>query len=266
MSNPWFRFYAEFSGNPVIQSLDFGDQRHFVVLLCLKCNGTLDRPMDPKVRDRIICRGIGLDPMTAVEAKRRLMEVGLIDENWQPSGWSVRQFVSDNSSERVAKHRKNKKTGNVTSSLQKRHGNAPDTDTDTDTDTEAEKHKRAREKPQGATSSFDEFWSAYPTKKGKQDAIRAFAKLDPDEVAQAIADIPARLASDKDWLGGYIPHPATYLNGKRWEDEITPKDTRHEANRKPNHAPRTAAERGEAFGAECWGRIAAQREAGADVD
>jgi hypothetical protein len=134
MSNPWFRFYAEFAGDPVVQSLAFEDQRHFVVLLCLKCNGTLDRPMDPKVRDRIICRGIGLDPVAAAEARRRLEEVGLIDESWQPSGWNNRQFVSDNSTPRVAKHRKNKASGNVSETLRERFGNAPDTDTDTDTD------------------------------------------------------------------------------------------------------------------------------------
>lgn len=134
MSNPWFRFYAEFAGDPVVQSLAFEDQRHFVVLLCLKCNGTLDRPMDPKVRDRIVCRGIGLDPVAAAEAKRRLEEVGLIDKNWQPSGWNTRQYISDNSTPRVSKHRKTKKTGNVASAFQKRSCNAPDTDTDTDTD------------------------------------------------------------------------------------------------------------------------------------
>ena len=25
---------------------------------------------------------------------------------------------------------------------------------------------------------------------------------------------------DKKWLGGYIPHPATFLRGRRWEDEV----------------------------------------------
>lgn len=132
MSNPWFRFYCEFAGDAVVQSLGFDDQRHYVILLCLKCDGTLDRKMDPKVRDRIICRGLGLDPVTANEAKRRLMEVRMIDENWQPCGWNKRQYVSDISTNRVRKHRKTKETGNVPETLQKRFGNGPDTDTDTD--------------------------------------------------------------------------------------------------------------------------------------
>lgn len=134
MSFPWFRMYAEFSGDPIIQSLAFEDQRHFVVLLCLKCNGTLDREMARPTRDRIICRGLGLDPVTAAEAQRRLVEVGLIDKNWQPSGWNARQFVSDSSTERVRKYRKKKEAGNVTPAFQERDCNAPDTDTDTETE------------------------------------------------------------------------------------------------------------------------------------
>ena len=123
MSMQWFRFYSEFSGNPTIQSLAFEDQRHFVILLCLKCDGTLDRPIDAKVRERIICRGLGLDPLTASEAKRRLIEVGLIGKDWQPNGWDTRQYVSDNSTGRVAKHRKNKNAGNVSETLLERSGN-----------------------------------------------------------------------------------------------------------------------------------------------
>ena len=92
---PWFRLYAEFAGDPVVQSLAFEDQRHFVVLLCLKCDGTLDRPISKKTRERIICRGLGLDPVTASEANRRLVEVGLISENWQPNGWEKWQSNDD---------------------------------------------------------------------------------------------------------------------------------------------------------------------------
>jgi hypothetical protein len=214
--------YAEFAGDPIVQSLAFEDQRHFVVLLCLKCNGTLDRPMDVKVRDRIICRGIGLDPVAAAEAKRRLEEVGLIDAQWQPTGWSARQFISDKSTDRVRKYRKNKEACNVSSSLQKQNCNAPDTDTDTDTEHTPQPPKGGRRARQIDPEPFATFWAAYPAKKGKQDAIRAFAKLTPEEASKAIADIPARLANDRQWADGYIPNPSTYLNGKRWEDDITP--------------------------------------------
>ena len=70
---------------------------------------------------------------------------------------------------------------------------------------------------------FDEFWKAYPKKVAKEAARKAWAKLKPDEalgyvIIQAVEDAK----QSRDWQkekGKYIPHPATYLNGKRWEDE-----------------------------------------------
>lgn len=70
---------------------------------------------------------------------------------------------------------------------------------------------------------FDEFWSAYPKKKAKEAAKKAWNKLKPDEtLGKAIIQAVTESAKTKDWLkenGKYIPYPATYLNGKRWEDE-----------------------------------------------
>lgn len=68
---------------------------------------------------------------------------------------------------------------------------------------------------------FDDFWAAYPVKKGKEAARKAWDKLKLD--APQVAHIIWRLkdqVNDFDWKRGYVPHPATYLNGKRWNDEI----------------------------------------------
>lgn len=75
---------------------------------------------------------------------------------------------------------------------------------------------------------FDLFWKAYPRHVAKQNAIRAFAKLNPSEdlFQTILKDIEARKETDA-WSkegGQFIPHPATYLNGRRWEDEM-PKPT-----------------------------------------
>lgn len=144
MSMPWFRMYAEFAGDPVVQSLAFEDQRHYTMILCLKCNGTLDRELAPRIRESVICRGLGLDPNTAAEAKRRLMDVGLVDSGWQPIGWDKRQYASDVSTTRVRNYRKNKNTRNGIETFHetlhetppRRFGNGPDTDTEADTETE----------------------------------------------------------------------------------------------------------------------------------
>lgn len=71
-------------------------------------------------------------------------------------------------------------------------------------------------------SSFEQFWTAYPKKQAKQDALKAFrsAKLKPEQLQTVLQDLAKRKASS-DWLkdnGQFIPLPATYLRGKRWED------------------------------------------------
>jgi hypothetical protein len=165
MGLPWFRFHAEFAGDPTIQSLAFEDQRHFVVLLCLKCDGVLDREFsNSQVRDRIICRALGLDPVSASEAKRRLLEVGLIDKNWQIPSWDRRQYKSDSSTQRVYKYRKTKESCNVSETFPNRSCNAPDTDTDTDTDKENNDptdHSRIATAPRRKTCPYDEILSLW---------------------------------------------------------------------------------------------------------
>jgi hypothetical protein len=89
---PWFRLYSEFIGDPVIQCLSFEDQRHYVGILCLKCSGLLDKLLEKSTRERMIARGLGLDPASAEEAKRRLCDASLIDAKWQPIAWDKRQY------------------------------------------------------------------------------------------------------------------------------------------------------------------------------
>jgi len=76
----------------------------------------------------------------------------------------------------------------------------------------------------GARARFEKFWESYPKKKSKAQAEKAFAKINPDEqlLAAMIAKIGQARTSDE-WTregGRYIPHPATWLNAKGWEDEI----------------------------------------------
>ena len=70
---------------------------------------------------------------------------------------------------------------------------------------------------------FEAFWTAYPKKVAKEAARKAWAKLKPDEtLGKAIIQAVENAKKTTDWKkekGQYIPHPATYLNGKRWEDE-----------------------------------------------
>ena len=69
--------------------------------------------------------------------------------------------------------------------------------------------------------SFDKFWLIYPRKEGKQDARKAFAKIKPDDdLLNTMLEAVQKQKQSDQWSDPrYIPHPATWLNGKRWEDE-----------------------------------------------
>ncbi len=69
-------------------------------------------------------------------------------------------------------------------------------------------------------SAFDVFWETYPMKKGKKSAKSAFSRIATRLHVVIEADISDRLAHDRQWIAGYVPNPATYLNGERWNDEI----------------------------------------------
>ena len=75
-----------------------------------------------------------------------------------------------------------------------------------------------------ADRRFADFWSAYPSKVGKDAARKAFDKRKPDDelLTQMLAALGLQKRSDK-WLkdgGQYIPNPATWLNQGRWMDEV----------------------------------------------
>ncbi len=85
------------------------------------------------------------------------------------------------------------------------------------------------------TARFDEFWSIYPIKREKKKARDKWKAKRLDAIAdQLIADVRNRIKSDEQWLRGFAPHATTYLNGERWEDELS---GRANARAGPQHQP-----------------------------
>lgn len=83
---------------------------------------------------------------------------------------------------------------------------------------------RKRAQSRAHASLFDSFWRAYPRRKAKASAEKAFTKLNPDEelLNKMLKAIESQKQCD-DWRkngGQFIPYPATWLNQRRWEDEI----------------------------------------------
>jgi hypothetical protein len=85
---------------------------------------------------------------------------------------------------------------------------------------------------------FDQFWNIYPCKVSKQAALQAWKKLKPNGqlCEQIIAAVKNAVDENPQWTqqnGKFIPHPATYLNNRRWEDELSTKKSEGNNN---NHA------------------------------
>lgn len=71
--------------------------------------------------------------------------------------------------------------------------------------------------------AFDRFWACYPNKTGKEAARKAWAKIKPDaELTERMLAALEWQRQQPQWLqdgGKFIPHPTTWLNQGRWQDE-----------------------------------------------
>lgn len=69
---------------------------------------------------------------------------------------------------------------------------------------------------------FNSLWNIYPRKEKKQYALECFVRLDPSpDLVQTIRLGIERAKKSKNWRDRqFIPHFSTYLNQRRWEDEI----------------------------------------------
>lgn len=81
--------------------------------------------------------------------------------------------------------------------------------------------------------TFQRFYAAYPKKAAKAEAQKSWVKLNPSpELVEQIIAAVEKQKQTPQWLkedGRFIPHPATWLNQRRWEDEIP-------ENQLPTHA------------------------------
>lgn len=87
------------------------------------------------------------------------------------------------------------------------------------------KEKRSKQKGNSTETekNFELFWDAYPNKTAKKKARQSWDKLNP--TGELFASVMRGLEKAKkspQWTkdaGQYIPHPTTWLNQERWNDE-----------------------------------------------
>lgn len=101
--------------------------------------------------------------------------------------------------------------------MRARRGDAPDPEED-QIQSKTEKKKKKRVSNQLALTSpsqaFTQFWTAYPRKTGKGQAMKAWPG---DDLLPAILAALAWQAPT--WDPKFTKHPATWLNARCWEDE-----------------------------------------------
>ena len=72
---------------------------------------------------------------------------------------------------------------------------------------------------------MDVFWKSYPKKKGKGHVENWFKKHNPSqELVDGMIRKVAALTKTPDWQkdrGQFIPYPASWLNAKGWDDEVS---------------------------------------------
>ena len=110
-------------------------------------------------------------------------------------------------------------------SLGKRGGRPKKTEsvTEPEPNTNPKKIKNKNKNTLSATR-FEEFWAAWPSSKrkvGKAAVLAKWEKAGLDDLADVIiANVNDQKVSEQ-WTGGFEPAPMTYINQRRWEDELT---------------------------------------------
>ena len=70
-------------------------------------------------------------------------------------------------------------------------------------------------------ADFAAFWSAYPRKVAKPAALKAWRSAkDRPSLADLLAALDRHKGSEQWQSARFIPHPATWINQQRWDDEM----------------------------------------------
>jgi hypothetical protein len=82
--------------------------------------------------------------------------------------------------------------------------------------------KKKNNNNNNSSGGFLRFWEAYPLKKSKFEAQKSWKtqKINEETCEEIIKKVNLFKNRDKKWLAGYIPHASTFLNQRRWEDEV----------------------------------------------
>jgi hypothetical protein len=235
----WFRVYASIVDDDKLLLLADEDAMKYVKLLALKCSGVLDSTA-PYLERRIALK-LRISENGLLEVKRRLMEVGLIDDNFQPIAWQKRQFMSDhNGADRMRKYRERQRDVNVTSPLRHVTANAlresdvleTESETESEEETESERsqpslstnHKQDTPPQSGGSPEGDAARKRAAPRGTKRTPVDW--QPDADLLAEIRAECPdvdiqaaLREMRDCEFRTAHTDWPATFRNWVRREQK-----------------------------------------------
>ena len=179
---PWFKLYIEIMDDPKLLNFT-GDQfRILIYLMCLARES--DEPGLIQMTTTEIAWRVRR-PIEDVEDTINLCQQGikpiiqLVDDGISLVKFLERQYEKLSDMPQATRERKQKQRDKEKCHADVTPSHAIDTDTDTDTDKEVDQKKDLGEQPTRAKTlnqSFDEFWKAYPNKKSKGQAEKAWNK------------------------------------------------------------------------------------------
>ena len=107
--------------------------------------------------------------------------------------------------------------------------------------------KQQKKKAAVKNDLFDVFWKEYPKTQGKAQALKTWKKLNPNQhLFDLIISSVVKFKSSNEWKkdgGQFIPNASTWLNGERWEDELTYGAIPNGQDRPKQHIKETPLER-----------------------
>ena len=205
----WFRVYTEIIDDPKIAQMDGESFKIFMFLLAVACEQEKEGVIEMSIEDIAwrIRRNVSetLQVVSSLVSSCILTKIN--DKKYSFLNWEKRQYKSDNSSERVRKYRKE----------MKRFCNG------------LEQNRTEQNK---GMERFNQFYTAYPNKKARSEALKAWNKLNGtlptiEVLLEAIEKQKAWRASAKE--GEFRPewkHPSTWLNKGCWADEVESKEVK----------------------------------------
>jgi hypothetical protein len=144
---------------------------------------------------------------------------GGISIPWLTEAWD---YWVEKSARQSKNAKKRKWPGRAVAEPRESHGNAMAMPSMSVSSSPESGRARAKSKAQAELPGFDRFYAAYPHKRAKPGAMKAWQKQGCEVQADAvIGGLERTIAADFSRRPrDKIPHPATWLNNRGWEDEF----------------------------------------------